>query len=74
MVIDSYIGQGSAVKLNTCQVKPLDKTVICHSFRTDSYIDTGDPQFAEIPFARLAVTEVVVKGVQELFLSFAVKA
>ncbi len=57
------------------KVQALDEAVVGDALSADGSIDALDPQLAEVALASsLRSREVVVKGVQQLFLGLAIQA
>ena len=71
---DGELGESATVQLDAGKTQALDEAVVGDALSADSRVDALDPQLAEVTLASLTVAEVVVKGVQQLFLSLAVQA
>ena len=71
---DGDLSQSATIQLDAGEMQALNEAVVGDALSADGSVDALDPQLAEIALASLAVAEVVVKGVQQLFLGLAVQA
>ena len=73
-VAHGELGKGATIQFDAGKVQALDEAVVGDALSADGGVDALDPQLAEITLASLAVAEVVVKGVEQLFLGLAIQA
>ena len=54
-IMDGHFGERLAIQLNVRLVQSMNEFAVTQTMLTNSCIDTGDPQSAEVPFSDAAI-------------------